>query len=85
MEKLINQEWLNNIENSSKEFILSLKNKNDYRFSPANKNLTYFGKNLELGFSCFALKIYYILGRVINITIDKSKGNFIFFSTFNFF
>ena len=62
MEKLINQEWLNNIENSSKEFILNLKSQNDYRFNPANKNLTYFGKNLELGFSCYALKIYYILG-----------------------
>ena len=62
MEKLINQEWLNNIENSSKEFILSLKKQNVFRFNPAKRNLTYFGNNLELGFSCFALKIYYILG-----------------------
>lgn len=62
MENLINQEWLNNIENSSKEFIFSLKKENDYRFNPAKRNLTYYGNNLELGFSCFALKIYYILG-----------------------
>lgn len=62
MENLINQEWLNNIENSTKGFIFSLKKENDYRFNPAKRNLTYYGNNLELGFSCFALKIYYILG-----------------------
>ena len=42
IEKLINQKWLNNIENSSKEFIFSLKKQNDYRFNPAKKNLTYY-------------------------------------------
>ena len=61
MDKLINQDWLNDVEDTSKEFIYSLK-KDEYRFEPAKKNLTYFGKNLELGFSCFGLKIYYILG-----------------------
>ena len=47
MDKLINQDWLNDVEDTSKEFIYSLK-KDEYRFEPAKKNLTYFGKNLEL-------------------------------------
>ena len=69
MEKLINQEWLNNIENSSKEFILSLKNQNDYKFNPANKNLTYFGKNLELDSVAMHLKFITYLGFGTNLKI----------------
>ena len=47
----------------TKGFLHSLKKEQDtYSFYPANKGLTDAGKNLDLGFSCYALKIFYILG-----------------------
>ena len=33
-------------------------------------NLTKYGKELELGFSCFGLKIYYILGLWDNLSLE---------------
>ena len=54
-EKLLNK----NIE----EFLLSLKgNFNSFKFSPVLEGATKAGEELSLGFSCYVLKCYYMLG-----------------------
>ena len=40
------------------------KPNNKYSYLPALKGLTEEGKNLSLGFSCYALKINFMLGKV---------------------
>jgi hypothetical protein len=55
-------------------FIKSLKkNTTDYSYYPALKGLTNHGKNLELGFSCYALKIEYMLGHIDNINNIQTR------------
>lgn len=53
------------------DFTKSLKDKNQYSFEPANTGLTKYGKAIKLGFSCYALKIYYMTGEVENL--DKKE------------
>lgn len=61
MEKFEN--WINELFLSSHNFLDRLKKEdNKYMFFPTEKNLTTYGKKLNLGFSCYALKIYYMLG-----------------------
>tara|TARA_B100000123_G_scaffold80489_1_gene57905 strand:- start:2202 stop:3305 length:1104 start_codon:yes stop_codon:yes gene_type:complete len=49
-------------------FLNNLKKpEEDFSFFPALKGLTNDGKKLSLGFSCYALKIYYMLGKTKNI------------------
>jgi hypothetical protein len=40
---------------------------NPFKFYPANNGLTLAGKNLTLGYSCFALKTYMIIGEWKNL------------------
>lgn len=54
--------WINNVSDYVEMYLSKLQKENFYQFFPALDNLTKYGKNLELGFSCFGLKIYYILG-----------------------
>ncbi len=44
-------------------FLMSLKKNRDFEFYPALDGLTYAGKNINLGFSCFALKCFFILDK----------------------
>lgn len=53
----------NNIHLDIKIYLDSLKkNDKEFLFYPSKSGLTHYGENLSLGFSCFALKIYYMLG-----------------------
>lgn len=54
--------WVNNVSDYVEGYLSKLQKENFYQFFPALNNLTKYGKELELGFSCFGLKIYYILG-----------------------
>jgi hypothetical protein len=54
--------WLRGLDESILNYLESLKIRNSkFKYSPARKSLTVGGKNLELGFSCYALKIHKLL------------------------
>ncbi len=56
------------IYNGIEYFIENLKKpKKDFSFFPALNGLTKDGQKLSLGFSCYALKIYYMLGKTRKI------------------
>ena len=59
--------WVNNVSDYVEGYLSKLQKENFYQFFPALNNLTKYGKELELGFSCFGLKIYYILGLDIKL------------------
>ena len=46
--------------NSGLNYIKSLEKDEKYSFFPSKKGLTDYGENLSLGFSCLALKAYYM-------------------------
>ena len=54
--------WIQDLENNIDNFLNSL-NRYQYNFNPVTKGATRDGAKLELGLSCYALKIYYITGR----------------------
>ena len=58
---MIDLKWLETLEDSVGIYLNNL-NINNYEYMPALQNLTSNGENLRLGFSCFSLKINYILG-----------------------
>ena len=58
----MNNAWLNEIDIKIYQFLNSLRNdSSEYRYSPALEGVTEAGKNLSLGFSCFAIKIFFTL------------------------
>ncbi len=58
----MNNTWLDSLEEKTYNFILSLKkDENSFAFYPTKEGLTDNGSRLNLGFSCFALKTYFIL------------------------
>jgi len=55
--------WLDALPDNMDRFVRSLAEpETPGRFYPAYNNLTEAGEGIELAFSCFALKIYYMLG-----------------------
>tara|TARA_B100001996_G_scaffold270697_1_gene211778 strand:- start:1949 stop:3073 length:1125 start_codon:yes stop_codon:yes gene_type:complete len=59
-------------------FLNGLKKENDYGYYPVKNGATYEGKNIELGFSCFAIKSLYIIDEWKNIT-EIQKNNWLNF------
>lgn len=57
----------------------SLRKKDLFQFLPTQKGLTRYGTTLELGFSCYALKIYYMTGAINNFETQEIEDwvNFI--------
>ena len=53
--------FMDEIEFSTLEFLERLKKTDGNRFSPALEGLTNVGNELSLGFSCYALKIIFML------------------------
>ncbi len=53
--------WLENIDLKVLNFLDNLKASNKYEFRPSLTGVTEEGNNIKLGFSCYALKILYIL------------------------
>ena len=57
------EKWIDELFLSTDIFLNKLrKDDHNYMFFPMEKNLTRYGEKLNLGFSCYALKIYYMLG-----------------------
>ena len=62
------------------EFLNSLKNKtSSYHYLPCIEGPTKAGKEISLGFSCYALKTFYTLNKWKNLNEDQKEGwvNFI--------
>ena len=59
-------------------FLNGLKKENDYGYYPVKNGTTYEGKNIDLGFSCFAIKSLYIIDEWKNIT-ELQKNNWLNF------
>ena len=54
--------WLKNLDSSVLEYVYNLKKEDsDFSFFPVQKLLTKNGEKLNLGFSCYALKIFKLL------------------------
>ena len=54
------KDWVFNLDENILNFLDSLKT-DDYEYSPLNSGVTEEGRKIKLGFSCYALKIKYIL------------------------
>ena len=65
----INQEF----KESLIYYISSLETKDNFHFQPSRDGVTKHGKNLKLGFSCLALKSFFILGEWQNLPESKKK------------
>ena len=67
--------FFNEIEESTYDFLETLKHEdNKFCFYPAKEGLTKGGKELKLGFSCFGLKVYYILGYWDNLSTEDKEA-----------
>ena len=60
------------------DFIESLQQEDPYNFFPSRSGLTQSGKNLKLGFSCYALKCFYITKKWDLLSEDE-KNNWVSF------
>ncbi len=55
--------WLTDASQSIPHYVQQLRaNPNSYHFCPTQSGLTDAGKSIQLGFSCLALRTYYIVG-----------------------
>ncbi len=71
MVKAFEEDLIANIFN----YLKSLENsKNRFHFYPATEGLLENGKNLKLGFSCLALKSFYITGLWDKLTNDEKQS-----------
>ena len=55
-------------------FLQSLAKQNEFEYYPASGGLTRDGENINLGFSCFALKSFHILNEWGNLSEDKKQS-----------
>lgn len=63
--------WLENIDLKILNFINNLNTNNQYEYKPALTGVTEQGNNIKLGFSCYALKIFYILDKLDKKSNEK--------------
>ena len=61
---------LNEILDSTEEYLTSLTKKEKFKYYPAKEGLTPYGENLELGFSTFAIKILKMINKIQEYEID---------------
>ncbi len=66
-------EWLNKIKDPLNNYLSALRKNENFTFFPAKKNLTKYGETIELGFSTYALKIYYMTGEWEKLSINDQK------------
>ena len=67
-------DWLKDLKVNIPNYLDSL-NKRDFKFLPVKSGLTQQGDMLSLGFSCYAIKIYYIINKWDNLSEkDKKTG-----------
>ncbi|MDA8923119.1 hypothetical protein N9I52_03685 [Acidimicrobiia bacterium] len=71
--KQVDASWLENLKNNIPSYLQSLK-KEEFRYLPVTSGLTHQGEILNLGFSCYALKIYHITNLWENLNEEEKKG-----------
>ena len=78
-----NYPWLFDIPELVDDFLESLKKTDSkYAFFPAKKGLTKHGLKLELGFSCYALKLKYITDKYNNLSTNQKDSWIKFINSF---
>ena len=55
-------------------YIIMLQQINDFEFNFTHIGLTDYGKNIKLGPSCYALKIFYMLNLWDQLSVSKKEG-----------
>ena len=64
--------WLKNLDSSVLEYVYNLKKEDsDFSFFPVQKLLTKNGEKLNLGFSCYALKIFKLIDYIDKLSESK--------------
>jgi hypothetical protein len=71
----VDKKFLNEIPHGALQFVKNLKKEN-YEFYPFQKNRNFYGTNLNLGLSCYALKIYYMTLEHKNLS-EKDLNNWL--------
>ncbi len=68
----MNLEWIKNIDEKTISYLESLKSSSeDPEYFPVLENITEQGEKIKLGFSCFALKIIFILNQLENYDLKN--------------
>lgn len=71
----MNSYWIDNLYEEIRIYLDSLKSKdNEYHFFPSLNGATKVGKKLSLGFSCYALKLAFIIKHSPNYKDDNYDG-----------
>jgi hypothetical protein len=66
--------WINKVDENILPYFETLRKNNlRYQIKPMEKGMTSVGTKIELGYSCFALKSYFITGHWKNLS-DKEKN-----------
>ena len=63
-----------NIPEGINDYLHSLEKSNNYQFYPSRDGLTTIGEELSLGFSCFAIKIFFMTGKWGDFSEEVKKG-----------
>lgn len=63
----MNNNWLSDLKINLPLFLKDLRKHNGFTFYPVKKGLTKHGEDVELGMSCYALKIFYITNQWTNL------------------
>ena len=71
--------WINKVDENIPVYFESLvKNNLRHHIQPMEKGMTLVGSKIQLGYSCFALKSYFITGRWKKLS-DKEKNEWVRF------
>ncbi|MDC3404830.1 hypothetical protein OAY26_03895 [Acidimicrobiia bacterium] len=73
--------WIKDLETNLDKFLDSLQ-RDVYKFNPVKKGITSNGNKLELGLSCYAIKIYFITGRWDSLPNHKKETWIKFINSF---
>lgn len=75
----MDKKFLNDIPFLTLKYVKSLEKQDRFQYYPFKENLSFYGTNLNLGFSCYALKIYYMTLEYKNLSEKEltSWGTFI--------
>jgi len=79
---MIDKNFYWNINDEAADFVMRLKKKDSFSHFPLSKGLTRNGNLLSLGFTCYALKIFYMTGKWDNLSDSEKNGYVNFVNSF---